>query len=52
MLNKILVILFGTLVTALIDGLLGIKFNGSPDLPKQVIHKIVYMAWGVLIWTL
>ena len=42
----ILFLLIGSVVTAVIDYALGIKYDGFV---VQVVHKVVYMAWGGLI---
>jgi len=41
------VLIFGTVVTAVIDGLLGISFKDvSPTV--AITHRVMYTAWGAV----
>ncbi len=47
--QKALYVVGGAVVTGLIDYVLGIDFSRNPWI-FQILHKVIYMAWGVILW--
>ena len=45
------ILILGSIITAIIDQSIGISFGGVV-MVDQIIHKVIYMLWGVILWSM